>query len=115
MSSNENQQASSNELSLIFGTLATFLAIMSVLIGIYQYRQLSRTTIGGQDIEMQTTPPPERASSWTSFASIGSNASFEAHLPSTRAIEAPPPTCNDTTTKVQLKIDHARDFSARQN
>jgi hypothetical protein len=108
-SSSDNQQAISNEMTLIFGILASVFAVASVLLGIYQYRQFSKTSLAARDLEMQQTPSPSRTgSNLSSFSDRG-------HVPLMKAIEAPQRTYSGSSTRVQLRIDPVGEILSRQN
>lgn len=84
----DKEQAFSNKLTIIFGVISTFLAFAAVLTGIFQYRQLSRTAIVGQDVEMQKPAPKREDSALTLVTDTRVEANCEAHAIPIRGTQA---------------------------
>lgn len=66
----DSQQAISNRLTIIFGILATLLAVASVLTGIFRCHLARRSPTIGWDVERQTMIADEKRASLTSVGYV---------------------------------------------
>jgi hypothetical protein len=93
-------QATSNELTIIFGILATLLTVASLLVGISQGWQSCKTATTGKDVGVQTLELDKEGESFVLVAEKKPEAPCEDDGLSTESLEAPPPSYSGTPSRV---------------
>lgn len=93
----DHQQAFNNELTIVFGILATLFAVVGLAFGAYQYSHPSKVPLVGNDVEMQMQVSAEGAST---FASI-ENPSINSNATRTETLDL---TVESTTTRPSFPL-----------